>query len=70
MEDIYLAITKYDSERIKFIYSDENSKELIDSFQDDWSLGLNVSFSIPIYSGNSLSMQQQQTLLSKQHSEY
>ena len=29
MEDIYLAITKYDSERIKFIYSDENSKELI-----------------------------------------
>ena len=48
----------------------ENSKELIDSFQDDWSLGLNVSFSIPIYSGNSLSMQQQQTLLSKQQSEY
>ena len=48
----------------------ENSKELIDSFQNDWSLGLNVSFSIPIYSGNSLSMQQQQTLLSKQQSEY
>ena len=29
MEDVYLAITNYDSERIKFIYSDENSKELI-----------------------------------------
>ena len=48
----------------------ENSKELFDSFQDDWSLGLNVSLSIPIYSGNSLSMQQQQTLLSKQQSEH
>ena len=47
----------------------ENSKELIDSFQDDWSLGLNVSLSIPLYSGNSLSMQQQQTLLYKQQSE-
>ena len=47
----------------------ENSKELIDSFQEDWSLGLNVSFSIPIYSGNSLSIQQQQALLSKQQSE-
>jgi hypothetical protein len=30
MEKIYLAITKYDSERIKFIiFLDENSKELI-----------------------------------------
>ena len=48
----------------------ENSKELIDSFQDDWSLGLNISFSIPIYSGNSLAIQQQQALLSKQQSEH
>ena len=48
----------------------ENSKELFDSFQDNWSLGLNVSLSIPLYSGNSLSMQQQQTLLYKQQSEH
>ena len=55
---------------INYSANGENSKELIDSFQDDWSLGLNISFSIPIYSGNSLSIQQQQTLLSKQQSEY
>ena len=29
MEDVYLAIMKYNPERIKFIYSDENSKQLI-----------------------------------------
>ena len=29
MEDVYLAITNYDSEKIQFIYSDDNSKELI-----------------------------------------
>ncbi len=55
---------------INYSTNGENSKELLDSFQDDWSLGLNVSLSIPIYSGNSLSIQQQQTLLSKQQAEY
>ena len=55
---------------INYSANGENSKELIDSFQDNWSLGLNVSFSIPIYSGNSLSIQQQQALLSKQQYEY
>ena len=55
---------------INYSANGENSKELIDSFQNDWSLGLNVSFSVPVYSGNSLSIQQQQTLLSKQQSEY
>tara|TARA_Y100000816_G_scaffold70390_1_gene47124 strand:+ start:645 stop:2039 length:1395 start_codon:yes stop_codon:yes gene_type:complete len=55
---------------INYSANGENSKELIDSFQNDWSLRLNVSFSVPIYSGNSLSIQQQQTLLSKQQSEY
>jgi len=29
MEDIYLSIMKYDPEKIKFIYSDENSREII-----------------------------------------
>ena len=55
---------------INYSANGENSEKLIDAFQDDWSLGFNLSFSIPIYSGNSLSIQQQQTLLSKQQSEY
>ena len=29
MEDVYLAISFYDTEKIQFIYSDDNSKELI-----------------------------------------
>ena len=29
MEDVYLAIMKYNPWRIKFIYCDENSKQLI-----------------------------------------
>ena len=29
MEDVYLAIMDYDIDRINFIYSDDNSKELI-----------------------------------------
>ena len=55
---------------INYSANGENSEKLINSFQDVWSLGFNLSFSIPIYSGNSLSIQQQQTLLSKQQSEY
>tara|TARA_B100000214_G_scaffold342192_1_gene289814 strand:- start:2250 stop:6836 length:4587 start_codon:yes stop_codon:yes gene_type:complete len=29
MEDVYLSINNYDSEKLQFIYSDDNSKELI-----------------------------------------
>ena len=29
MEDIYISIMEYDSERIKFVFSDDNSKEII-----------------------------------------
>ena len=29
MEDVYLSIIDYDNTRIKFIFSDENSKQLI-----------------------------------------
>jgi len=55
---------------INYSANGENSKELIESFKDDWSLGFNLSLSIPIYSGNNLSMQEQQALLSIQKSEY
>ena len=29
MEDVYLAISNYDNEKLQFIYSDDNSKNLI-----------------------------------------
>ena len=48
----------------------ETSDELIDALKDEWSLGMNLSVSFPIYTGNSLSVQQQQAKLSKQQSEY
>jgi len=38
----------------------ENSKELMDNFKEDWNLGINISVSIPIYTGNSLSTQIEQ----------
>ena len=60
----------YINSSVNYSANGENSERLMDSFQNDWSLGLNLSFSFPIYSGNSLSIQQQQTLLSKQRSEY
>ena len=48
----------------------ENSEELMNAIKDDWSLGMNVTLSIPIYTGNNLSIQQQQAKLSRQQSEY
>ena len=48
----------------------EDTEELMSSLEDDWTLGMNLSLSIPLYSGNSLSMQQQQAKLSRQKSEY
>mgnify|MGYP004081053071 CR=1 FL=1 len=29
MEDIYLALMEYDIDKLNFVYSDDNSKELI-----------------------------------------
>ena len=58
------------SSSVNYSANGENSEKLISSLQDDWSLGLNLSFSFPIYSGNSLLMQQQQASINKQRSEY
>lgn len=55
---------------VNYSANGENSEKLISSLRDDWSLGLNLSFSFPIYSGNSLLMQQQQASINKQRSEY
>ena len=38
----------------------ENSQEWMDSLKEDWNLGVNISVSIPIYTGNSLSTQIEQ----------
>lgn len=46
----------------------EDSDALYRSFTDDWSLGMNLSFSMPIYTGNHLSIQKQQAQLSHQKS--
>tara|TARA_A100001015_G_scaffold39317_1_gene43177 strand:- start:4677 stop:6023 length:1347 start_codon:yes stop_codon:yes gene_type:complete len=48
----------------------ESTNQLLDAFNDNWSFGLNLSISLPIYNGSTLSIQQQQADLSRQQSEY
>ena len=55
---------------INYSANGQTSNELIDAFINDWNLGINLSVSIPIYVGNSLSLQQQQARLSQQQAEY
>ena len=55
---------------MNFSANAESGNELLDALNDDWSLGLNLSISLPIYSGSTLSIQQQQANLSRQQSEY
>jgi len=58
------------SSSINYSANGEDSDALMESIKDDWSLGMNLSVSVPIYTGNSLSVQQYQAKLSKQQSEY
>ncbi len=55
---------------VNYSANGENSEKLMDALKDDWSFGVNLSVSVPIYSGNSLSVQQHQAKLSKQQSEF
>jgi len=55
---------------INYSANGQTSNELVDAFTNDWNLGINLSVSMPIYVGNSLSIQQQQAILSKQQAEY
>jgi len=55
---------------INYSANGQTSNELVDAFTNDWSLGINLSVSIPIYVGNSLSLQQQQARLSQQQAEH
>ena len=58
------------SSSINYSANGEDSDALMESIKDDWSLGMNLSVSVPIYTGKSLSTQQYQAKLSKQQSEY
>ena len=55
---------------INYSANGQTSNELVDAFTNDWNLGINLSVSIPIYVGNSLSLQQQQARLSQQQAEH
>ena len=55
---------------INYSANSQTSNELVDAFNNDWNLGINLSVSIPIYFGNSLSLQQQQARLSQQQAEH
>ena len=55
---------------INYSANGQTSDELITAFKDNWNIGVNLSMAIPIYHGNSLSVQQQQARLSTQRSEY
>ena len=55
---------------VSYSANGEDSDALMESIKDDWSLGMNLSVSVPIYTGKSLSTQQYQAKLSKQQSEY
>ena len=55
---------------INYSANGQTSNELVDAFTNDWNLGINLSVSIPIYVGTSLSLQQQQARLSQQQAEH
>ena len=55
---------------VNYSANGESGNELLDALKDNWSLGLNLSISMPIYNGRTLSIQQQQASLLRQQSEY
>jgi outer membrane protein len=55
---------------VSYSANGEDSDALMEAIKDDWSLGMNLSVSVPIYTGKSLSTQQYQAKLSKQQLEY
>ena len=55
---------------VSYSANGKDSDELMESINNDWSMGLNFSISVPIYTGNTLSTQQHQAKLSKQQSEF
>ncbi len=74
-ERIFLAEIAYKMSRgmrlpnlnssLSYSANGENSTELMDAIKEDWSLGMNISFNIPIYTGNTLNTQQFQAKINK-----
>ena len=58
------------STSLNYSANSQSSNELIKALSDDWSMGVNLSLTLPLYFGNSLSSQQQQATLSNQQAEY
>ena len=55
---------------LNYSANSEDFKGLSGAIKEDWSFGLNISVSLPIYTGKSLLMQQQQAKISINQSEY
>jgi len=48
----------------------ETTQKLIEAIDDNWSFGINLYVSLPLYSGNSLTIQQQQAKIKTMQSDY
>ena len=46
-----------------------NNKQLFEALNNDWNIGINFSFALPLYSGGQLSNNQEQSVLIKKQSE-
>ena len=55
---------------LNYSANSEDFRGLSGAIKEDWSFGLNISVSLPIYTGKSLLMQQQQAKISINQSEY
>ena len=50
--------------------NDQTGSDFLGAIRDDWNFGLNLTISIPVYTGNTIKIQQQQAKLSIMQSEY
>ena len=55
---------------INYSANDQSGSDFLGAIRDDWNFGLNLTISIPIYTGNAITIQQQQAKLSTMQSEY
>ena len=55
---------------MNFSANDQTGSDFLGAIRDDWNFGLNLTISIPVYTGNTIRIQQQQAKLSIMQSEY
>ena len=55
---------------MNFSANDQTGSDFLGAIRDDWNFGLNLTISIPVYTGNTIRIQQQQAKLSIMKSEY